>query len=738
MCDPLEPAVARGEPAPVASPYGAPIEHLRDHLERVRLLLGRYMLRHARRFLAADGDPLRPPGSCVGVQELRATLAGALGLPPEVAALDDRRARWDAYIEDRVQATQGARGWLPLLLLQQRVGLSDDELDVLLVLAAPELDPELLRAYTHAWADLSAKRCTVGFVLELLAPNADAREAVRDLLRAEEPLRGLGLVELEVSPRPGLSEPLLARPLRIAERLLDWLRGRRDPGSAGLGPGVRLLQPAGVTPPALVMDPAAVALHARARRVAHGPGRRPRLLLVGPRGSGRTLLVEHALAPTGAPLLVASLEGLLGGATPLERRLRALALEARLQGAEVLVRGLEALEERDDGPLLLGALLDALESHPGAVYLACTRTGTWTRRLPDEFVTCRVPEPDDGARRRLWLQYLPAAASAGLGDELDLIAQRYAVTGGVVRAAARRALDLAALQVPEGAEPPPLRREHLEQALRQQMSDRLARVADLVTRSLAWADFIVPRDVEERLREIAAFARHRKQVFEEWGLGAKFPYGRGLSALFSGPPGTGKTMAATIIASDLNMPLYKVDLSRIVDRYIGETEKNLSRVFEAARDGQGIVLFDEADSLFAKRTDVKSSVDRYANLEVNYLLQQMESFEGVTILTTNFPASIDDAFKRRLRFRISFPFPDQEARVRLWRSMLPPGVPVAPELDLQHLAEDFEMSGGLIKNAVLRAAFMAAERRRPVDAELLAESADLEFAEMGRLGRRSG
>jgi SpoVK/Ycf46/Vps4 family AAA+-type ATPase len=189
---------------------------------------------------------------------------------------------------------------------------------------------------------------------------------------------------------------------------------------------------------------------------------------------------------------------------------------------------------------------------------------------------------------------------------------------------------------------------------------------------------------------------------------------RGLTALFYGPPGTGKSMVAGLVARELGLDLYRVDLARIVSKWIGETEKNLAEVFDAAEDGQVVILFDEADSLFAKRTEVKSSVDRYANLEVNYLLQRLDTFEGVAVLTTNLEGSIDQAFKRRMSLRLHFPFPDEDMRVRLWAAHIPTATPIAGDFDFKDLAKRFPLSGGYIRNSTLRGAFLAAQENRPL------------------------
>jgi SpoVK/Ycf46/Vps4 family AAA+-type ATPase len=273
----------------------------------------------------------------------------------------------------------------------------------------------------------------------------------------------------------------------------------------------------------------------------------------------------------------------------------------------------------------------------------------------------------------------------------------------------------------------------LDHAAAQHIQRRLDRVATRVTRLADWEQVALPDDVLDSLREFIGRIRHRRTVYEQWGFDRKMMTSRGLTALFYGPPGTGKSMVAGLIARELGLDLYKVDLARVVSKWIGETEKNLAEVFDAAEDGQVVILFDEADSLFARRTEVKSSVDRYANLEVNYLLQRLDSFEGIAILTSNLDGSIDPAFKRRMSLRLLFPFPDEELRARLWAAHLPAELPIAGELDFADLARRFPLSGGYIRNSALRAAFLAAQEQRPLAQDHLERAIQLEYRELGKL-----
>jgi SpoVK/Ycf46/Vps4 family AAA+-type ATPase len=244
---------------------------------------------------------------------------------------------------------------------------------------------------------------------------------------------------------------------------------------------------------------------------------------------------------------------------------------------------------------------------------------------------------------------------------------------------------------------------------------------------------VLPDTTLASVRELISRARHRHRVLHDWGFERKLAKGLGLSALFSGPPGTGKTMIAGIIARELALELYQIDLSRVVSKYVGETEKNLSEVFEAADWGNVLLLFDEADALFSKRTDVKSSNDRFSNMEINYLLQRLERFEGVSILTTNLEGSIDQAFKRRLSFRVSFPMPDASEREVLWRRMVPKEAHLAEPLDFAELAQRYEFTGGNIRNGMLRAAFLAAGEDRGITMEHVHRAVTLEYHDAGLL-----
>jgi SpoVK/Ycf46/Vps4 family AAA+-type ATPase len=275
--------------------------------------------------------------------------------------------------------------------------------------------------------------------------------------------------------------------------------------------------------------------------------------------------------------------------------------------------------------------------------------------------------------------------------------------------------------------------EDVELGIRAALDDKLGHFAKRVEVTQSWDDLVIERDQAQSITELIARIRQRRTVYETWGFAAKVGKGLGVSALFSGPPGTGKTMVAALIAKELRLELYQVDLGKLVSKYIGETEKQLGELFDAAEAGHAILLFDEADSLFGKRTEVKSSNDRYANLETNYLLQRLETFTGICLLTSNHEANIDPAFQRRLSLHLRFAVPDEDERAKLWRAMLPDAAPVVEDLDFAGLSRRFEMSGGYIRNAALRAAFLAADEGAAISDAHLEHAARLEYEGMGKI-----
>jgi hypothetical protein len=347
---------------------------------------------------------------------------------------------------------------------------------------------------------------------------------------------------------------------------------------------------------------------------------------------------------------------------------------------------------------------------------------TWSREVP---LLLDAPLPTVDERAAIWLGAMDGDSPEGL-DPAGVTAH-FRLTPDQVKRAAEGAR-LQAL-----AEDRPVDMAHLHAGARAQNAAGLERLARRIEPQVAWEDLVLPAAVLAQLGELTARARHREQVLDTWGMGTKSSKGRGITALFAGDSGTGKTMSAEVVAGELGLDLYVIDLSSVVDKYIGETEKNLDRIFSEADRVNGVLLFDEADAIFGKRSEVKDSHDRYANVEVAYLLQRMELFDGLAILTTNLRSNVDEAFTRRLDAVVDFPMPEEEDRRRLWDRNLGPALPQSEDIDPDFLAQAFKLSGGNIRNIAVAAAYLAATEGRAVGMRDLIRATEREYRKMGRL-----
>jgi len=562
--------------------------------------------------------------------------------------------------------------------------LTTFERDLLLLAAGVEMDGRIAALCAAARGELSP-RPWASFALAL----AVLPEPHWSALTPAAPLRRWRLIEVEEAA--GLSE---AR-LRIDERVLHFLAGV-DYLDHRLEPLVEPVPPPG----AMSTDHRAIVERAVAWLTGDDPAAM-RLALVGDDEGGQADVAAAIAARLGLGLCRLRAADVPAAAAEQAAFATLWSREAVLLGCGLVIRR----EEGDPAMARLAARLD------GLVILA----GADRAHGDEETPRFRVDRPDLPERRRLWHAALGAAGADRLGQELDALAGRYRLGARQIdgAAAAARATeggaDFAALdragRAAAGAMP------------------ALARRLDV---RAGWGDLVLPEAQLRTLGQIAAHVRHRLTVHHDWGFADKSAAGLGIASLFWGDSGTGKTLAAEVLAGTLGLPLYRIDLSAVVSKYIGETEKNLARLFDAAEDAGAILLFDEADALFGKRSDVKDSHDRYANIEVSYLLQRMEAYSGLAILTTNHKATLDAAFLRRLRFVVHFPFPDQAQREGIWRTIFPAGVPRAG-LDYARLAR-LDVAGGTIRNIALSAAFLAAEAGTPVRmAELLA-AAHLEAA----------
>jgi hypothetical protein len=345
-----------------------------------------------------------------------------------------------------------------------------------------------------------------------------------------------------------------------------------------------------------------------------------------------------------------------------------------------------------------------------------------------------------GARERqaCWERALSRCSATADPATLNILARRYRLTMEQIGQAVRDSVvarswitqeQISAAPFPLLSGPAP---DDLFAAARSQAGQALGKVAVKMPLKQTWCDLVLPTKLIQQLREFCVRVARANQVLEEWGFDRRLSLGKGAAALFAGPSGTGKTLAAEVIASELKLDVYKIDLAHVISKYIGETEKNLDRIFRAAEDSSAILFFDEADALFGRRSEVRDSHDRYANVEISYLLQRMEAYQGATILATNLSQNLDESFARRFAITIRFPFPDAAERERIWRTIWPTETPLGGDINFHHLADRFKLSGGNIKNAALAAAFLAAEDGGPLTTKHLLRAVEREYQKMGK------
>jgi hypothetical protein len=590
-----------------------------------------------------------------------------------------------------------------------------------IVCMAPALDLRYERIYGYLQDDVTRNLPGVDLLLNLLAP--EDRLARLDYLHHFErfsPLLQFRLLQPLDPKQSGLRQSFHAAPA-----VVDWLLGAYV-ASAALGDWADLTLP----PEDESAREAAAAIFERdllpSPRVLSTV--KPILCLHGSDFLQHRLAARQMAATLDLPLLEVRIRPGEEAASALEKLAPAVR-DARMLRALLYVQGVDVFIDREGA--LLPACFDVLRLVEETVLVSSRIPFKLDADMPDnDYPLMLVPfgELSSGERGELWTALLAGAANDSITEsDLRVLAGQFALSSGQIVAAASTALAQALQQNR------PLQSADLFAAARFHSGHHLAELAHKIEPRYSWDDLVLPETQITMLQELVNMVQVRPLVLDDWGLGRKLTAGAGVSALFSGPPGTGKTLAAQIMANQLGIDLYRIDLSTVISKYIGETEKNLERIFTEAAQSNAILFFDEADTIFGKRSEVKDAHDRYANIEVGYLLQRMENYSGVSILATNLRANLDDAFTRRLQFIINFPFPDEKYRLKIWEVLMPPDMPCADNLNLRLMAQRFKLAGGSIRNIIVSAAFLAASNGGRVGMPHLLHGARRELQKMGKL-----
>ena len=710
--------------------YATNLEYLQDELRRLNLLLTDAIAQFRQH--RDQTIPEEFQGFYLSDAAIDRVVAAVKS--PEAAPVSELRQKaFHAYdsLQQRIIDSRQAGIKLRLPHISHLFNLSPFEQDLLLLALAPELDQRYQTLYAYLQDNVERKRPTVTLALQLFCQSLEEQIQARPAFAEASSLRINNLLQLheDAHERP---TPLLSQGLKLDARLVQFLLedNRLD---------VRLTQPlpiarwvrSAVGLAALVLPKTIYVLLNNLSQ--QSPSQARLCLLQGPAGVGKKACAGAIAQAWGKLLLVIDLDTLLKGTQNALERLQIAWREAQLYGSVLYLDHWETVvtEENAQTFAICRWVESAISRAPSVVFLG-SQCSWHPQKVAAYGVTqLEISLPDEPQRVQLWTQQIQAL---GYGEtELDVpyLARAFRFSGGQIQRALAHGNSQAQLQQRD------LQQADVLMGCRSVAQQQLIRFAQRLTPKRGWDDLVLPPHLLTQLQDFCQQLRYRTLVYGQWGFGERLSLGKGLVALFTGSSGTGKTLSAEVLATETGLDLYRIDLASVVSKYIGETEKNLSQVFQDAQTSNAILFFDEADALFGKRSDVKDAHDRYANIEVNYLLQQVEAYEGAIILASNYSKNIDDAFLRRLQFKLEFPFPNEMLRLAIWRHIFPANVPLAEDIDWGFLAKRFKLSGGNIKNVAVAAAFGAAAGDSEVGMEQIVLGVKREYQKLGKVCDKS-
>lgn len=705
-------------------------EHLLDECKRMELWLQISM----NKLIKKDGLSNSFPGLFIGEREISSLIneSGEKidGEPIlDMEKLKDRFLKLTEEIAEKKNNSVKMNIFLSLIFLQNIFKLSPFEIDVVILCLLPELHNKFERIYGYLNDDITLKNPTIGLVSDLLSSSEESRIVIfRYFLQENDLFRYVILKQVDSGENRGIS----SKTLKIDERILTYLFEINDLDPSIASSCTLKIPGAEITECRLAPD-----IKKNISRVLkdHLETKTSRVKLFinlnGSCGSGRKFTAESLCKEAGIFLLRVDIEDIVKIDMSFKVLLKKVFREGILQPAAIYFENIEVLFRDDEKERAFRRLFFEVSNELSWITFF---SGEYNKLSREEalnkhvFINIDFPIPNSMNRKRIWKDLLEKEGIDIPEAALDSLANKFRFTEGQILNAISSARNIVRCNNGSGKK---TLLESVYEGCRLQSNHRLSTHAKKVNSKYTWDDIVLPKDRLEQLREISSYIRYKDVVYEEWGFNKKLTLGRGLNILFSGPSGTGKTMASEVIANDLGLELYKIELSSVVSKYIGETEKNLAKIFMEAETSNAILFFDEADALFGKRSEVRDAHDRYANIEICYLLQKMEEYDGVVILASNLNKNIDDAFLRRMHFIVEFPFPDEDSRERIWRNIFPAKVPLDNGLDYDFLAYKFKFAGGNIKNAALHAAFQSAENSRGISMEHIMQGIRREYQKMG-------
>ncbi len=642
-------------------------------------------------------------------------------------------ARWGSFHQEAYRTMKEGGAFLPFEYMLRRLGLNAFEQYIACLAMAPDLNREFERMYSYLQDDLAWRYPSLDLCVKMYTMDGQGQNTLIHQVFARKEL-----LCCVFGAKPQTQESELAWRFKIRENLVEYIfchdsdlqRGKPQYWLKFLDEEVE---------PSLNINRQTV--ENLCRRLEADPGqalaeKMGLFFLRGPFGSGKKLQISLAAKRQGQSALFVDMKGL---ACRKEEQMKEAACDAVVRAVldhavlvfdhwEALWAGEKknrqaALDILRRASLLFKNVFFTVEEGPGEDVFE----GEYPSGYRIEEFWLRFPSIRE--RSLLFQTFLHEAGRQAQEEQVcDTLAAQFDFSPGMIRDAVRLACRNAAVQ---GEEKVPA--AYLYQACQQKISHKLGERASRVNAAYTWDDLVLEEGPKELLRQACGQISCRGKVYEEWGFADKIAYGRGVSLLFAGPPGTGKTMAAQVLAKELNLELYKVDLSGVLSKYIGETQKNLREIFDEVKKSRSILFFDEADVLFGKRVDVSDARDISANAQTAYLLQKMEEYDGITILATNLMQNFDDAYKRRMKYIIRFTFPQKEQRALMWEKVFPAKMPLEGDIDIEYLAENFGLSGASIKNIAVNAAFLAASKQEITGMEHIMTALQQEYEKSGKI-----
>ncbi len=701
--------------------YNNSLEHILDELKYLDLIL----LNNVKKFRTTPNSNLKQnslAGLYISDEEIDIILNdNQEEFQEQSKTIDTNIEQIQKEISKKISFSLKKDLYLTLPYLSQLFNLSPREEFFIMICLAPELDKKYEKIYAYLNDDVTKKKPTIDLLLSLTCNSTQEKIVARQFLSKQSKLLQNKILVLNDDEN---TKPFSSNSIKLDQRIVNFLL-ENNQSDSDIESFTKILFPQNQF---LILSEKQKNLGTFIQNQAQkDPNQKFLINFFGPKGCGKKATASYTCSHFDIPLLTVDLSEIISRKLDFNNYIKLVLRESRLSSAAIYLDNFDAVLDNEDSTLQK-TILKYITQSGSLVFVGTTKS--WNPEgIPNEFlfINMDIPRPTYETRKKLWNEIIPNNSISN--ESLNLIASNFSLTFTQIHDAVSYARNLALTKNSDIQE---ITLENLYDACKAVSNQNLSKLAKKITPHYTWEDIVLPEKTKNVLQDICNHVKNKELIYHDWGFEKKFSLGKGVIALFKGESGTGKTMSAEVLANELNLDIYKIDLSSIVSKYIGETEKNLNKIFTEAQTSNAILFFDEADALFGKRSEVKDAHDRYANVETNYLLQKIEEYDGIVILATNFQKNIDEAFTRRMHFIVDFPFPDAKHRLIIWKNAFPSQVPLEKNLDLKFLSDKMRLSGGNIKNIAINSAFFAAEDSKIISMKDLIKAIHQEYQKLNK------